>query len=70
MRFEQEVNETRDFRFPKKKLAEIFFESEKILVDIFLVGRKKVEKIENFVNFGVRLTFFVVDHSFRPGRFG
>ena len=39
-----------------------------MLVENF-VGRskKKVEKIDNFVNFGVSLTFFVVDHSGRPG---
>ncbi len=52
----------------KKKLVEFFFESEKCWSKILLVGRKKkVEKIDNFVNFGVSLTFFVVDHSGRPG---
>ena len=52
----------------KKKLVEKNFESEKCWSKILLVGRKKkVEKIDNFVNFGVSLTFFVVDHSGRPG---
>ena len=39
-----------------------------MLVENF-VGRskKKVEKIDNFVNFGVSLTFFVVDHSWCAG---
>ena len=52
----------------KKKLVEKNFESEKCWSKILLVGRKKkVEKIDNFVNFGVSLTFFVVNHSGRPG---
>ena len=57
-------------------MCRIFSDSKKISVEkkmteknwskILLVGRKKVEKFENFVNFGVSLTFFVVDHSGRP----
>ena len=49
-----------------KKMVENFFESEKILVDIFWSVEKKSRK--KIVNFGVSLTFFVVDHFGRPGR--